>query len=241
VGAALIADPRAFGAPVALEADDPLALVQGVWAAHPERAHLLLRRPIFTTLPDGPFLRGLTRVCARRLRAGLSADALEALVAAAPARRRLLAPPPPPPPWTPADPPAPPAADRDGLAAWLRALAPAGDGPLRHRDRPVAAALLDGDGRVAWAARNTGGRDRSRHAELNLIQSWAGPLPAGARVLVGLQPCRMCAGLLAERGLREVRWLDPDPGPLARGTALDSGSPERAGLDGPPGPWSWAW
>lgn len=107
-----------------------------------------------------------------------------------------------------------------------------------EQDRPLAAALLDPQGRLVLAARNTAGRNKTRHAEVNLlsIAQAAGllPLAAGWRVVTTLSPCKMCAALLvsafADPKSARVLYLNLDPGKLARDTALD-----RLGACGPLG------
>ena len=85
-------------------------------------------------------------------------------------------------------------------------------------------------------------RDRHRlhHAELNLVQRWQaahGPtFPAGSRVVVSLQCCRMCAAVLVDMAPAEglpVAYLEPEPGRFGRHTALQARGWERRLLDDP--------
>ena len=114
-------------------------------------------------------------------------------------------------------------------------LAPAtSDDPLKFRDRPVVAVLRDADGAVLDAARNTNGTHRLRHAEVNLVQRWQArghsTFPAGARVDVSLQCCRMCAALLVQMAPHgvEVRYGRPETGPMGHSTEL-----QRLGWEAP--------
>ncbi len=110
------------------------------------------------------------------------------------------------------------------------------DGPVRARSaRKVAAILYDSSGQRLWSAVSTNAFNRTQHAEVNLVQSYVAtfdrPLPAGSIVVTSLKPCRMCATMLlhaceAPLSLR-VRYRDFDPGPKARSTALNQGSPDR--------------
>jgi tRNA(Arg) A34 adenosine deaminase TadA len=195
------------------------ALMQAVWDYDPRRAHARLRRRIRTSAPVTPLDHAAAQVAAKRVAyvppgqgslppiTDLTSVALvaagrwsEALV---PASSRLD--------------------DPTRLDGWLDAPV----GPLATRDRPLLAALVDADGAVLMAARNTAGTNRTRHAEVNLVAAWAaqtgGPLPPGARVVCTLRPCRMCAAMLlhGHAGGLDVVFLHDDPGRLARGTSLD--------------------
>jgi len=98
-----------------------------------------------------------------------------------------------------------------------------------EQDRPLAAALLNPAGTAVLAARNTAGRNKTRHAEVNLLGLAEAadllPLGEGWLVVTTLSPCKMCAALLVaafERpGIARVRYLELDHGKLARDTALD--------------------
>jgi tRNA(Arg) A34 adenosine deaminase TadA len=69
------------------------------------------------------------------------------------------------------------------------------------------------------------------HAEVNLLELWARPLPAGSRVVSTLKPCRMCAGLVWDQAEDRrhvlVVYGEDDPGRGARATVLDADSAER--------------
>lgn len=198
-------------------------LVDGVWHAHPDVAHTLLRGRVVTNRPASEVDRAVVQVCGRKLGAGVrgapgAVPPLEVRwMDEAAAASRVL--------HVAASEVAVPAGD---LRAWLRPAPD--DAPLRHRDRPIRAVLLGADGAVLAAAANTNGRHRMRHAELNLLQRWAKPLPDGATVLVGLQCCRMCAAMLvdAAEGALAVRFVDPEPGPFGRHTALQRKGWEQA-------------
>lgn len=105
---------------------------------------------------------------------------------------------------------------------------------LRNSDRPVSAFLADREGKVLALAWNSNAVIRNRHAEWNLcevLKNRGGKIPAGAVLYTSLKPCRMCAARIWETAedpasLR-VLFLEDDPGPLARGTILEAGSPAR--------------
>ena len=69
-----------------------------------------------------------------------------------------------------------------------------------NRDRNVAAVLLDHNGRLLMAARNTNNLNQMMHAEVNLLVNYTmqyqTKIPKGAVLVCSLKPCRMCASLL---------------------------------------------
>ena len=167
-----------------------LDLVQAVYEARPERARALLRQRIRATAL-APFDADVVKVAAKRV----------SLVVA------------------------PPGGAVDGLVD----LAPFAE---RARARTggvvggVVATLYDPDGVELLTARNAASENRTLHAEVALAQGWwartGQPIPAGARIETSLQCCRMCASVLvaAAAGPLDVVYAEPDPGPFARGTAL---------------------
>lgn len=216
---------------VAVRAPFPvLSLAMAVWEALPGRAHLALRTRIRSTDPVTALDRAVVQVAAKRVVHVAAGDG------AAPvfrdlgpelerARARIAGAS-----WAPEG----FGVFRRDLAAYVRSLVPE-PAPIARvaRDRPVAAVLLDGDGRVRWAGRNAGAENRVLHAELVLLSSWHrahGPVPAGWTLATSLQPCRMCAALAVAlaAGPLDVAYVEADPGRLARGTALQALGWERA-------------
>ncbi|MCB9663013.1 MAG: Bd3614 family nucleic acid deaminase [Alphaproteobacteria bacterium] len=203
------------------------ALVLGVREAG-AGADRALRAPILVGVEPGPSARALVQVGAKRVRVvGAVAGPVSALTwrAAGPwagaARRRAAA-----------------------SAQWLSGEDPweavgrleaaaRRTGPRWRQDLPVAAVLVDGEGRAVLGARNLGGSNRVLHAERVLLEAWRaagrGPIPAGWRLCVGLTPCRMCAAALvdAATGPLDVVVAREDPGRLARHTALQASGWER--------------
>jgi tRNA(Arg) A34 adenosine deaminase TadA len=108
------------------------------------------------------------------------------------------------------------------LASSLEELAP------YHRDRSIEAWLLGADGRLLGCAVNSSGRNRTLHAEMNLLHFWwqraRKPLPARARIVTTLEPCPMCAGAIweciEEREYFLVQYLQPDLGTVVRRSVL---------------------
>jgi len=71
-----------------------------------------------------------------------------------------------------------------------------------NRDRHVVAILLDNDGRVLVASRNTNHNNQVLHAEVNLLLAYLSQhqnkIPKGASLVCSLKPCRMCASLFLD-------------------------------------------
>ncbi len=228
-------DPDGVGVAFAIHDDQVLVaptvleLVEGVWHAHPDQAHKLLRTRIHTTRSACELDHAIVQLCSRKLCADVRTDRpgpaslpVNDVTMAAQASRAhhaalsAVAPP----------------TDPDRLAAFVTTLAE--HGPLATRARRVVAVLFDADGCLLDAARNTHGTHRLHHAEVNLVQRWQahhGPtLPEGCRVLVSLQCCRMCAALLVAvappSGL-DVVYLEPETGRFGRHTALQVRGWER--------------
>jgi tRNA(Arg) A34 adenosine deaminase TadA len=236
-------------------------LVHGIYEVEPERARWIVRRRIFSTAPPGPLCSGTVKVAARRLSAPIApaagfsngsskfelafenhacaprihADLALVDVGGASLGRDLLD----------ARPPATLAAllgdaRPRGPADFMRAALALADaipaGASRYRsDRRVAALLVSADGELLAAAVNTNARNRTLHAEVNLVAAHArrarAPIPPGARIYTTLKPCRMCAGLIwcaaADVASLRVFYAQDDPGPGARETVLDPRTLER--------------
>ncbi len=107
-------------------------------------------------------------------------------------------------------------------------------------DRPVVALLLafsenEETYQLLGAARNQNAKNRTLHAEVNLIQNWYRstgiPIPKNTVILTSLKPCRMCAGLIWQSSLNpknlRVYYLENDPGPYAQNTALEPNTADR--------------
>jgi tRNA(Arg) A34 adenosine deaminase TadA len=101
----------------------------------------------------------------------------------------------------------------------------------------IGAILVKKDGTIAGWSTNSNKRNKSQHAEVNLIQSYfARPgitqLPSGSFIYSTLKPCLMCAGMIvscAGDAYRVIYGQD-DSGDLASNTALDqSGHSELIG------------
>lgn len=100
---------------------------------------------------------------------------------------------------------------------------------LHDHPRPVSALMLDKQGQILGAAVNTATINKTRHAEVNLVQSYylktGQKTPAGAQIFVTHKPCKMCAGMIWDNSedpysLR-VFYLIEEIGSQSRNTILD--------------------
>jgi tRNA(Arg) A34 adenosine deaminase TadA len=106
---------------------------------------------------------------------------------------------------------------------------------MAERNRAIGAVLLDQNGEVLGVGANNAGSDRTRHAEVNLVQNYFDrtkkPIPKGATIVTTLKSCKMCAGMIwhaAEDPLAiQVVYKENDPGPHASITVFTPNSFER--------------
>jgi len=195
-------------------------LVRGIWREYPDQARSLLRNRIFTDGPLSPACEGMIKVAAKRFEV-LSPIEWEARFAGF-----------------------------HGTVQTLTALVPDTEGhtfapkdlpirellaQLRHQAEgypAVTAALVDPEGRVLIGSWNRTARDRSAHAEVNLVEAWFGqhngPPPQGSTLHVSLRPCAMCAAqilaLAGDPGALRVVFYEDDPGPASKNSCLVPGT-----------------
>jgi tRNA(Arg) A34 adenosine deaminase TadA len=228
-----------------------LRLLRGIYQLEPQRAHFIVRNRVFSTAPVSSSCFGAARVAGHRLTGSVQAANHGRHELAGLPRIDAGA----------AAPLADPAAVDPALAAivsaarvppdddagWMalaariaRAVERRADdlagtrAPEARRDNPIAALLVDpARGLLGWAA-NTGSRNATSHAEVNLVEGWLRSgrlLPRGSRVYSTLKPCKLCAGLVWDaaedpRALA-VFYGEDDPLRYARETVLDAGSMAR--------------
>ncbi len=233
-------------------------LIQGIYEKYPDSARMLCRARIYTTQPRlTPFCRGMVRVAAKRITLlGTGSDG-ESEIQTMTGQLNLPAID-----LTEWD-TTPHSARSDvfekilnerlsaldqapkTLENWMKFTQNLAQSlprhPLRHQsDRPVVALLLtqkpkSTDLELLAAACNQNAKNRTLHAEVNLIQNWyraTGKLiPEDAVVITSLKPCRMCAGLIwqSSKNHRQLRvyYLENDPGPNAQNTALEPHTVDR--------------
>lgn len=119
------------------------------------------------------------------------------------------------------------------LAGGLARLVPRG-GVLHDYDRDIAALLISSEGRVLSYGVNSNSKNKTLHAEVNLVQRMyresGHKIPHGAILYSTHKPCKMCAGMIyhwceSPSSLR-VYYSIEEKGTLSRQTVLD-----RAGLN----------
>lgn len=207
-----------------------ISLIQGVYDHRPEHARRILRARIFSTTALNEASHGMLKVAAKRATGPVETVNHEMET---PFEFRELKPDPPPPLVCETD--LPPLCRQHLAEGRPMAAAFALDDEIPKReeryesDRKVAAILLDSDGRFIAAAKNANARNRTRHAEINLLQSLLAERalrpPRGAKLYVTLKCCKMCAGMLANTAedirTNHIFYGANDPGPCARATFLD--------------------
>ncbi|MDR3606695.1 MAG: Bd3614 family nucleic acid deaminase [Oligoflexia bacterium] len=198
----------------------PAVLIQGLYERETEMARKILRERIYTNAPMNEALRGLVKVCAKRIDVDVPKDVLQTRLS----QDAIRIDPPPLPEIAEPGPGSPMA-----QARWLAQSVARGKAPLYASDRPIGAVLVSQQGELLAYGANTNARNRSCHAEMNLLRTLYArtgkPIPAGSTLYVTLKPCRMCAGMIWDfcEDARTIRVLydENDPGPHAQRTALD--------------------
>ncbi len=186
------------------------SLIEGIWQLLPGSAHFILRSRIFMNYEPTEMCRGMIVVCGKRM-ARLPAPPDEIL-----RRMRLKI----------------DAIEVDALTvsrtSRSRGHSSSSAFSLPELDRSIECWLLSREGRLLACAINTSGRNRTQHAEMNLLQLWwmreKRPLPAGSRLITTLEPCPMCAGAIWECIERtndfRVQYVSPDPGTVVNKSVL---------------------
>lgn len=194
-------------------------LIQGIWESYPKNALLILRQPIFTDEPPTPLVQGVVKIAAKRMRA-ISSEEASIFLASQSTRQEII--------FTPRF--QPPEIDFQHLrtpqqiAKHLATLSLRNSPSLHKNDRAVGAVLVSKDNQILALAHNTNAKNRTLHAEVNLVQWWwqthKRPLPAGSRLITSLEPCKMCVGMVtscleAPHDFR-LEYLENDRGPAVR-------------------------
>lgn len=193
-------------------------LVQGIYEHHYEMARKILRNRIYTTSNATPFCRAMIKVAAKRLtECAPSLTAMQRSTAIEihfdPLDSRE----------SPIDASMPIDAIFKILAERIENRRVTAKKKRYENDRAVAAALLS-NRPEALVTCNTNAKNRTLHAEINLVQSvfahQAKPFSHPITVLVTLKPCKMCIEalrlLVEDPKYLQVIYLENDPGPNAR-------------------------
>lgn len=222
----------------------PIALIQAIYDLKPEQARRIVRQRIFTTLPSSESLLGMVKVAAKRITSSLSPDEIQTHLNEDNLKTANLShiieidvhki-------WRPEQPKLSAVelfpADSDSTHTnrtdeeWMKiaiSLSAQVDrrGPRYASDRPIGAILVSAQNKLLAAAINTNARNRTLHAEINLIASLSdAKIPPHAKIYTTLKPCKMCAGMIVDSAQDiqslKVIFSENDPGPHARNTALD--------------------
>jgi tRNA(Arg) A34 adenosine deaminase TadA len=207
-----------------------VTLIQAIYDRKPEQARRIVRQRIHTTLPLSESLTGIVKVAAKRITSSLTLSEIEEMIGKSDEIVDLSAEPI----WHP-EPVAltPPSSARTD-AEWIElaqklARQTAQNGlkaPKYASDRPIAALLVSRENTLLGADINTNAKNRTLHAEMNLISHLTDQkIPAGARLFTTLKPCRMCAGMIhdsaSDLASLRVIFAEDDPGTHGRNTALD--------------------
>jgi tRNA(Arg) A34 adenosine deaminase TadA len=210
------------------------ALIEGICAAKPEQARLILRERICTKTPLTSREDGMVRVAAKRasildedgfsdrfLAAEADGEIIEVSPAATPEFKAVV-----PEKFSNLE-------DAMTFAVELKNRAKANPEPALS-DRHVGAVLLGKHLEVLAYAWNTNGTIRTQHAELNLIRAFLeneakcgrlnAKIPADSTLIVTLKPCAMCAAQIVAASdsisTLKIIYLEDDPGPKSKNSVL---------------------
>lgn len=206
----------------------PVALIQAIYDLKPEQARRITRQRIFTTLPSTESISGIVKVAAKRITTSLQLHSTDltinddANVVDVNAQKI----------WRPEQPSLPDLAKTaQSDAEWMqvaRSLANKVDrrGPRYAADRPIGAILISDQNQVLAAAINTNAKNRTLHAEMNLVAALSEcVIPPHSKLFTTLKPCKMCAGMIVDSAQDiqslNIIFAENDPGPRAQNTALD--------------------
>ncbi len=101
-----------------------------------------------------------------------------------------------------------------------------------HYGKNIASLLVDKDGTVLSWGVNTNQHEKWRHAEVNTLCNFVSQgnttLPDGATLYTTLEPCEMCAGLVAHLGKGQgLRVISAMKDTTLGDTALNKGAPKN--------------
>jgi tRNA(Arg) A34 adenosine deaminase TadA len=107
-------------------------------------------------------------------------------------------------------------------------LVPRGD-VLHDYDRDIAAILVDAEGKLLSYGVNSNSKNKTLHAEVNLIQRYfketGRKIPLGAVLYSTHKPCKMCAGMIyhwsENPDVLQVYYNIDEQGGLSKTTILD--------------------
>ncbi|MDG0815198.1 Bd3614 family nucleic acid deaminase [Bdellovibrio svalbardensis] len=217
-------------------------LLQGLFDLHIDHSFFILRQRIYTTALLSEMCRGMIKVVAKRAsesilpinhslelgfafqEIGDSQDVLAKVTHLNEENR----------------------ADLKDVRTWLLAQQPQNDfqylqaaqglssrvprGEILHDyDRNIAAILVDCDGEILSFGLNSNSKNKTLHAEVNLLQrlykNGGHRIPEGAVLYSTHKPCKMCAGMIHDWSENpqalQVFYAIEETGALSRQTVLD--------------------
>lgn len=207
-------------------------LLQGIFEQHLDHSFFILRNRIFTTSQATEMCRGMIKVVAKRMTdqiqpiqnsLRLDSEVVELFPGQDQIQSRFLTEvntaKPVLEPW------------QHSPLEWAKQLAklnPRGD-ILHDYDRDIAAILVNYQGELLEFALNSNSKNKTLHAEVNLIQKYVNrtgkKIPVDAKVYTTHKPCKMCAGMIFENSeQREKTFVFYDieeSGGLSVDTVLD--------------------
>ncbi len=207
-------------------------LLQGLFDHHIDHSFFILRNRIFTTASVTAMCHGMIKVAAKRAQGNVAAvdhnvpiplekvlvgdDSLLASVRFLSAENQL------------------PLEEIKGFEqeckrAWVQkiaALNARGD-ILHDYDRGIACLLVDSAGEVLAYGLNSNSKNKTLHAEVNMVQRYYREkgmrLPVGAKLYTTRKPCKMCAGMIHDwcenPATLEISYLEDDKS--SQNTVLD--------------------
>ena len=200
-------------------------LIQGIFESFPEQALTYLRRPLWLSYPPSLMDRGMIAVAAKRYRFDphLSRKLSESDSRKQQIRYQLNN----------NDCFGSPMSIERGLS-WLREESKSDCAPSRlyERDREIRALLIDEKHEVLLMAKNGNSQNKTKHAEVVLLQEYYLRFQKGFEqqmtLVTSLQCCKMCAAMVWHMHLDpwknlKVFYSKPELGPSARDTILTAG------------------
>jgi len=207
-------------------------LLQGLFDRYQDHSFFILRNRIYTTAPAQAMCQGMVKIVAKRLHGSLAACdhgvplteekvlvGREGLLAEEIFQNQELQP----------SPQKVQEARKASMLAWLRGIAGmnARGEVLHDYHRDIACLLTDAAGEVLACGLNSNSKNKTLHAEVNLVQRYfkeqGRKLPRGAKLYTTRKPCKMCAGMIhdwsEEPSSLEIHYAEDDRS--SRSTVLD--------------------
>ncbi|MNJ91310.1 tRNA-specific adenosine deaminase [compost metagenome] len=217
-------------------------LLQGIFDRFIDHSFFILRNRLFTTAQLTPMCQGMLKVVAKRATSSVGPmdhrESLDFQFQEISSKEELLYP------VTQIN--LENAGSLEEVSQWISARAPGTLGEwmstteglatrvprgeiLHDYDRSIAAVLIGGDGKVLSYGLNSNSKNKTLHAEVNLLQrlykEQRKKIPPGARLFSTHKPCKMCAGMIyhwCEEPLALEVWYGvEEQGGLSRQTVLD--------------------